>query len=91
MSTYLKNMAGYKHSQLKSKSYNEIQKLFDKEMKRSRDELETDISKKQEIDEHVEVKKDNQEEAEMKRHIEIVKDDEVKIVDPNEQILNSLA
>ncbi|GJW60878.1 hypothetical protein Tco_0110213 [Tanacetum coccineum] len=34
ISTYLKNMAGYKHSQLKSKSYDEIQKLFDKEMKR---------------------------------------------------------
>ncbi|GJY12539.1 hypothetical protein Tco_0381848 [Tanacetum coccineum] len=34
MSIYLKNMAGYKHSQLKSKSYDEIQKLFDKEMKR---------------------------------------------------------
>ncbi|GJX42423.1 hypothetical protein Tco_0257413 [Tanacetum coccineum] len=34
MPTYLKNMAGYKHSQLKSKSYDEIQKLFDKEMKR---------------------------------------------------------
>ncbi|GKD91121.1 hypothetical protein Tco_1366628 [Tanacetum coccineum] len=34
MSTYLKNMDGYKHSQLKSKSYDEIQKLFDKEMKR---------------------------------------------------------
>ncbi|GKA63288.1 hypothetical protein Tco_0762894 [Tanacetum coccineum] len=34
MSTYLKNMARYKHSQLKRKSYNEIQKLFDKEMKR---------------------------------------------------------
>ncbi|GJR83190.1 hypothetical protein Tco_0153975 [Tanacetum coccineum] len=34
MSTYLKNMTGYKHSQLKSKSYDEIQKLFDKEMKR---------------------------------------------------------
>ncbi|GJR97003.1 hypothetical protein Tco_0269177 [Tanacetum coccineum] len=34
MSTYLKNMAGFKHSQLKSKSYDEIQKLFDKEMKR---------------------------------------------------------
>ncbi|GJY32957.1 hypothetical protein Tco_0417426 [Tanacetum coccineum] len=28
------NMAGYKHNQLKSKSYDEIQKLFDKEMKR---------------------------------------------------------
>ncbi|GJR15378.1 hypothetical protein Tco_0798030 [Tanacetum coccineum] len=104
MSTYLKNMAGYKHSQLKSKSYNEIHKLFDKEMKRvntfvdmnsevvkgsetrteesskrAGDELESDMSKKQKIDEHVEVEKDDQEEAEMKRHIEIVKDDEVAI------------
>ncbi|GKD68148.1 hypothetical protein Tco_1322238 [Tanacetum coccineum] len=34
MSTYLKNMARHKHSQLKSKSYDEIQKLFDKEIKR---------------------------------------------------------
>ncbi|GJX11437.1 hypothetical protein Tco_0201296 [Tanacetum coccineum] len=34
MSTYLKNMGGYKYNQLKNKSYNEIQKLFDNEMKR---------------------------------------------------------
>ncbi|GKF11574.1 hypothetical protein Tco_0049500 [Tanacetum coccineum] len=34
MCTYLKNMAGYKHNQLKNKSFDEIQKLFDKEMKR---------------------------------------------------------
>ncbi|GKB32965.1 hypothetical protein Tco_0872366 [Tanacetum coccineum] len=34
MSTYLRNMAGYKHTQLKGKSYKEIQMLFDKEMKR---------------------------------------------------------
>ncbi|GJS34296.1 hypothetical protein Tco_0532678 [Tanacetum coccineum] len=34
MSTYLKNIAGYKHNQLKSKSYDEIQDMFDKEMKR---------------------------------------------------------
>ncbi|GJY76950.1 retrovirus-related pol polyprotein from transposon TNT 1-94 [Tanacetum coccineum] len=34
MSTYLKNMGGYKYNQLKSKSYDEIQKLFDNEMKR---------------------------------------------------------
>ncbi|GKD59306.1 hypothetical protein Tco_1296815 [Tanacetum coccineum] len=49
--------------------------------KRAGDELESDKSKKQKIDEHVEVEqKDNdQEEAEMKRHIEIVKDDEVAI------------
>ncbi|GJW62798.1 hypothetical protein Tco_0112133 [Tanacetum coccineum] len=40
------------------------------------DELESNLSKKQNIDELVEVEKD---EAEMKRHIEIVKDDEVSI------------
>ncbi|GJW29061.1 hypothetical protein Tco_0045936, partial [Tanacetum coccineum] len=34
MFTYLKNMAGYKHNQLKNKSFDDIQKLFDKEMKR---------------------------------------------------------
>ncbi|GJU55071.1 ribonuclease H-like domain-containing protein [Tanacetum coccineum] len=34
MCTYLRNMANYKHSQLKNKSFEEIQKLFDNEMKR---------------------------------------------------------
>ncbi|GJR10585.1 hypothetical protein Tco_0793237 [Tanacetum coccineum] len=34
ISTYLKNMGGYKHNQLKSKSYEEIQKMFDNEMRR---------------------------------------------------------
>ncbi|GJT83893.1 hypothetical protein Tco_1058235 [Tanacetum coccineum] len=34
MSTYLKHMAGYKQSQLKIKSFAEIQKLFDKAMTR---------------------------------------------------------
>ncbi|GJR46791.1 hypothetical protein Tco_1314894 [Tanacetum coccineum] len=34
MSTNLKNMAGYKHNQLKNKSFDDIQKLFDKAMKR---------------------------------------------------------
>ncbi|GJU39635.1 hypothetical protein Tco_1192592 [Tanacetum coccineum] len=34
MSTYLKHMGGYKHNQLKGRSYKEIQKLFEKEMKR---------------------------------------------------------
>ncbi|GJZ30181.1 hypothetical protein Tco_0575228 [Tanacetum coccineum] len=105
MCAYLKNMGGYKHNQLKGRSYEEIQKLFDKaykqvnsfvpmdsevvkssetrtegSSKRAGDELESDKSKKQKIDEHVEAEKDDdQEEAEMKRHIEIVKDDEVAI------------
>ncbi|GJZ82448.1 hypothetical protein Tco_0647621 [Tanacetum coccineum] len=34
MSTYLKNMAGYKTNQLNNKSFDDIQKLFDKAMKR---------------------------------------------------------
>ncbi|GJY03136.1 hypothetical protein Tco_0361288, partial [Tanacetum coccineum] len=34
MSTYLKNMGGYKHNMLKRKSYEEIQKLFDNEIRR---------------------------------------------------------
>nr|GEV13717.1 hypothetical protein [Tanacetum cinerariifolium] len=34
MSTYLKNMGGYKHSQLKGKSFDDIKKLFDKEMRK---------------------------------------------------------
>ncbi|GKB16283.1 hypothetical protein Tco_0850206 [Tanacetum coccineum] len=34
MSTYLKHMAGFKQSQLKNKSFTEIQKLFDKAMTR---------------------------------------------------------
>ncbi|GKD76438.1 hypothetical protein Tco_1339059 [Tanacetum coccineum] len=47
--------------------------------KRMGDELESDKSKKQKIDEHVEAEKNDQEEAEMNKHIEIVKDDEVAI------------
>ncbi|GJZ77613.1 hypothetical protein Tco_0642285 [Tanacetum coccineum] len=102
MCTYLKNMANYKHSQLKNKSFKEIQMLFDNTMKwvdsfvpmdsevvegsksqaegskkRTREELESDNSKKQKIDENVEAEVDD--EAEMKKHMEIVPDDEVAI------------
>ncbi|GJQ93498.1 hypothetical protein Tco_0004637 [Tanacetum coccineum] len=34
MSTYLKNIARYKHNELKNKSFDDIQKLFDKAIKR---------------------------------------------------------
>ncbi|GKA11849.1 hypothetical protein Tco_0691395 [Tanacetum coccineum] len=68
MSTYLKNMARYKHNQLKTKSFKDIQMLFDKAMTR-----------KKKIDENVEAEVDD--EAEMKKHMEIVPDDEVAIDD----------
>ncbi|GJV97027.1 hypothetical protein Tco_1548604 [Tanacetum coccineum] len=74
MSTYLKNMAGFKHKVVKG-SETRTEESF----KKAGDELESNRSKKQKIDEHVEVEKDDQEEAEMKRHIKIVKDDEVAI------------
>ncbi|GKA79662.1 hypothetical protein Tco_0786258 [Tanacetum coccineum] len=102
MCTYSKNMANYKHSQLKNKIYKEIQMLFDNTMKwvdsfvpmdsevvegsksqaegskkRTREELESDNSKKLKIDENVEVEVDDG--AEMKKHMEIVPDDEVAI------------
>ncbi|GJT55224.1 hypothetical protein Tco_0990278 [Tanacetum coccineum] len=49
----------------------------DGSFKRAREELESDNSKKQRIDEHVEAKgDDDQEEAEMNKHMEIVQDDE---------------
>ncbi|GKD68257.1 hypothetical protein Tco_1322347 [Tanacetum coccineum] len=56
MSTYLKHMAGYKQSQLKNKSFVEIQKLFDKAMARVNmfvdmdTELVKESSKKDEAD-----------------------------------------
>ncbi|GKD67947.1 hypothetical protein Tco_1322037 [Tanacetum coccineum] len=67
MSTYLKHMGGYKHKQLMGKSYDEIQKLFDKEMKR--EDKETD---------EVEEVKEN-DEAELKKHLVIKKDDDIAI------------
>ncbi|GKC92575.1 hypothetical protein Tco_1158017 [Tanacetum coccineum] len=81
MSTYLKNMAGYKHNQLKSKKFVKGSKTkAEGSSKRAGEELESDNSKKQRTDEHVEAKgDDDQEEAEMKKHMEIVQDDEVAI------------
>ncbi|GJZ81765.1 hypothetical protein Tco_0646759 [Tanacetum coccineum] len=62
MCTYLKNMANYKHKRSK---------------KRTREELESDNSKKQKIYENVEAEVDD--EAEMKKLMEIVPDNEVAI------------
>ncbi|GJY43134.1 reverse transcriptase domain-containing protein [Tanacetum coccineum] len=77
--------------QLKNKNYGSIEESQEcihnqSERGRSYEEIQeasltkqTNRSKKQKIDKHVEAKKDDdQEEAEMKRHIEIVKDDEIQ-------------
>ncbi|GJZ14950.1 hypothetical protein Tco_0550627 [Tanacetum coccineum] len=74
MCTYLKNMANYKHNievVEGSKSQAEGNK------KRTREELESDKSKKQKIDENVEAEVDD--EAEMKKLMEIVPDEEIAV------------
>ncbi|GJU53158.1 hypothetical protein Tco_1226872 [Tanacetum coccineum] len=69
MSTYLKNMARYKHNQFETRT--------EGRSKRAREELESKNLKKQKLDENVEAEVDD--EAEMKKHMEIVPDDEVAI------------
>nr|GEX29866.1 hypothetical protein [Tanacetum cinerariifolium] len=105
MSTYLKNMVGFTHNQLKNKSFEEVQKAFNNTMslinssvpmekdraegsktraerssKREGEELESDKSKKQKLDEQVEAKVDNdQRETVTKMYMKILPDDEIAI------------
>ncbi|GJX87023.1 hypothetical protein Tco_0337797 [Tanacetum coccineum] len=61
MSTYLKNMGGYKHDQLKSKSCEEIQKMFGNEMRRVNTFIPMDskvVKSKKEIEERSKGTKD---------------------------------
>ncbi|GJV70206.1 putative reverse transcriptase domain-containing protein [Tanacetum coccineum] len=59
MSTYLKHMGGYTYKQLKRKSFNEIQKLFDKEIKR----INTFVAMGSEVQESKEKKEEGREET----------------------------
>ncbi|GJX47424.1 hypothetical protein Tco_0272614 [Tanacetum coccineum] len=45
MMTYLKNMGGYKHSQLKGKTYEEIHRLYERQQKRDQDFIPMDSEK----------------------------------------------
>ncbi|GJU04746.1 hypothetical protein Tco_1121176 [Tanacetum coccineum] len=78
MSTYLKNMAGYKQNQLKNKSFDDIQKLFDKAMKR----VDTFVDMDTELVEGSEQKVDEDKETtELQRLIEVVPDKEEVAID----------
>ncbi|GJU17219.1 hypothetical protein Tco_1145185 [Tanacetum coccineum] len=59
MSTYLKHMGGYTYKQLKEKSFDEIQRLFDKEMKR----VNTFVAMGSEVQESKEEKVEGSEET----------------------------
>ncbi|GJW86423.1 hypothetical protein Tco_0161763 [Tanacetum coccineum] len=80
---FLSNKGGYKHNQLKGRSYDEIQKLFDKEMKRvnsfvAMNSEAQEISRKK--DESSSKKTEiTQDSTELKMHMVIVKDDDIAI------------
>ncbi|GJS93173.1 hypothetical protein Tco_0800141 [Tanacetum coccineum] len=78
----LKNMGGYKHNQLKSKSYEEIQKMFDNEM-RERKEQQQESSKRQRMEDVIKTYENEEvkevDEAELKKNLVIVKDDDIAI------------
>ncbi|GJY87761.1 hypothetical protein Tco_0502389 [Tanacetum coccineum] len=78
MCTYLKNIANYKHSQLKNKSFEEIEMLFDNTMKwvDSFVPIDTEVVEGSK-NENVEAEVDD--EVEMKKLMEIVPDVEVAI------------
>ncbi|GJQ98306.1 putative reverse transcriptase domain-containing protein [Tanacetum coccineum] len=70
MSTYLKNMGGYKHNQLKSKSYEEIQKMFGNEMRRVNTFIPMDskvVKSKKEIEERSKGTEDELESDKLKK------------------------
>ncbi|GKA04407.1 hypothetical protein Tco_0677188 [Tanacetum coccineum] len=82
MSTYQKKMAGYKHNQLKNKSFNDIQKLFDKAIKRVNTfvDMNTGLVKGSEVEQKLVIDEDK-ETAELQRLIEVVPDKEEVAID----------
>ncbi|GKB68897.1 hypothetical protein Tco_0930309 [Tanacetum coccineum] len=84
MSTYLKHIGGYTYNQLKGKSSDEIQKLFDKEMKRVNTFVamgsEKESSKKQKVEEEKESEEvDEVDEVKLKKLLVIKKDEDIAI------------
>ncbi|GJU86373.1 hypothetical protein Tco_1293919 [Tanacetum coccineum] len=78
MSTYLKHMTRYRHNQLNNKSFDDIQKLFDKAMKRVNTFVDMDKKlvegSKQKVD-------DDKETAELKNLMEVMPDEEEVALD----------
>ncbi|GJT04930.1 hypothetical protein Tco_0839392 [Tanacetum coccineum] len=82
MSTYLKHMTGYKQSQLKNKSFAEIQKLFDKAMTRVNMFVDMDTKLVKESSKKAEAKmaqESSSKRAGEELSQEILQDDEVAI------------
>ncbi|GJZ62770.1 hypothetical protein Tco_0618907 [Tanacetum coccineum] len=81
MCTYLKNIVDYKQSQLKNKSFAEIQKLFDKAMTRVNMFIDMDTEFLKESSKKAEKVDDDKEREELKQCFEIVTKQDDEIVD----------
>ncbi|GKA19572.1 hypothetical protein Tco_0699487 [Tanacetum coccineum] len=81
MSTYLKNMAGYKHSQLKNKSFDDIQKLFDKAMKRVNTFVDIDTKLVEGSEVRAEKVDEDRETTELQSLIEVIPEEEEVAID----------
>ncbi|GKB65776.1 hypothetical protein Tco_0927188 [Tanacetum coccineum] len=85
MSTYLKHMGGYTYKQLKGKSFDEIQKLFDNEMKRVNtfvamgSEVQESKEKKEEVKEQQKESSKKLKVEEEKVSEEVEEDDKVEL------------
>ncbi|GJW17672.1 hypothetical protein Tco_0025108 [Tanacetum coccineum] len=87
MSTYLKNMGGYKHNQLKSKSFEEIQKMFANEMRRVNTFIPIDsevVKSKKEIEESSKGTEDELESNKLKK-AEDKESDEVEEIEKDDE------
>ncbi|GKE31414.1 hypothetical protein Tco_1450736, partial [Tanacetum coccineum] len=86
MCTYLNNMGGYKHNQLKGKSYEDIQKLFDKTYKQvnsfvpmESDDKEKGEKQSEESSKRQKMEDDDEkdEKEELRAHLDIISGDDV--------------
>ncbi|GKE16218.1 hypothetical protein Tco_1423795 [Tanacetum coccineum] len=92
MCTYLNNMGGYKHNQLKGKSYEDIQKLFDKTYKQvnsfvpmASDDKEKGEKQSEESSKRQKMEDDDEkdEKEELRAHLDIISGDDVAIIRVN--------
>ncbi|GJW07060.1 hypothetical protein Tco_1569483 [Tanacetum coccineum] len=72
ISTYLKHMGGYTYKQLKGKNFDEIQKLFDKEIKRLKAAERRCLEEKEQ-------ENSEDDEGELLKHLVIKKDEDIAI------------
>ncbi|GKE58304.1 hypothetical protein Tco_1497489 [Tanacetum coccineum] len=87
MCTYLKNQAGYTHKQLKGRSYDEIQKLFDKAYKQVNSFIPARGSRKKTLARKRAGEKQSEESAKRQKLEDAVEKEELKTylkIDPDE-------